>query len=450
MNDRITMPIWAGGNFLVVMNTTMFNVSLPTVIDQLHITAGLGSWIVSGYSIMFALATIIFSRLSDFIPIRKLISIGLLLLGISSVLGYAADSFGVVLLARLLQASGAGAMPGLGMVLASRYVPYERRGRAISMIASGSALAFGLGPVIGGAITQYLGWHELFLVTCLVIGLIPVLWRLLPKEAQKPVGFDFVGAGLTVIASAALLLAITQLSLLYLLVGAAALFALIRQLRKAERPFIHPALFGNAGYRKLVMIAFLVFILNMSMLFLMPLILATVFAKGAATIGMVIFPGAIFSAVLMKWVGRWIDRYGNFRFLLGGQLVLGAAMLLLATMLHASMYIVLAAYVLFAPSLSAVTSALSNEISRILPKELIGSGMGLSQLSQYLGGSFAVAVCGLLMVWQKEMPPANAFQHIYLLLIAVLAIALGLLYQYRKSQYPLKRTPQQDLQQVSN
>ncbi|WNC17444.1 MFS transporter [Brevibacillus brevis] len=149
MNDRVTIPIWAVCSFLVLMNTTMFNVSLPSVIASLHIDASLGSWIVSGYSIVFALSTIIFSRLSDSLPIRRLLTIGLCILGVSSVIGYMADSFLLVLVARLLQACGAGAVPALGMVLASRFVPTERRGRAISIIASGSILAFGLGPVIG-------------------------------------------------------------------------------------------------------------------------------------------------------------------------------------------------------------------------------------------------------------------------------------------------------------
>lgn len=432
MNDKITIPVWAIGTFLVVMNTTMFNVALPDVIEQLHITAGQGSWIVSGYSIVFALSTIIFSRLSDFIPIRKLWLIGVTLLMLASVVGFFSDSFGLVLFARLFQASGAGATPGLGMVLASRYVPYERRGRAITMIASGSALAFGLGPVIGGAITQYLGWHELFLVTCLVVVLVPFLLRLIPKESLPKVPFDYFGAACIVVTSSAFLLAVTQLSFVVLIVSLVCLFITIRHLRRAEKPFIPPVLLQNPGYRKLVLLAFMAFVLNLSMLFLMPLIYAKVFQLGAATIGLMIFPGAFLSACLMKLVGRWIDRYGNFRFLVLGHSLLAVSMLIVFLWLDVSPYVTLFAYLLFSPSLSAVTSSLSNEVSRILPKHLIGSGMGLTQLSQYLGGSFAVAVCGILLVWQQQLSPTLAFKNIYLLLFVIMIGSLGMLALYRK------------------
>ncbi|WP_036747093.1 MFS transporter [Paenibacillus sp. UNC451MF] len=439
MNDKITIPVWALGNFIVVMNTTMFNVSLPDIIEQLHITAGQGSWIVSGYSIVFALSTIIFSRLSDFIPIRKLWSIGISLLVIGSIIGLFADNFGLVLFARLFQASGAGATPGLGMVLASRYVPYERRGRAISMIASGSALAFGLGPVIGGAITQYFGWHELFAVTCLVVLLVPILWRLIPKETLERVRFDYAGAALIVITSSAFLIAVTQMSAIVLLISIAALCITAWHLRRAEKPFIPPVLFQNPAYRKLLLIAFSVFVLNLSMLFLMPLIYSKVFAMGAASIGMMIFPGAFLSACLLKLVGRWIDRYGNYRFMVAGHLLLGISVLMISLWVHASAYVTLAAYLIFSPALSSVTSALSNEVSRILPKHLIGSGMGLTQLSQYLGGSFAVAACGLFLVWQKNSAPAIAYQHLYFILLIILLISLSVLALYKKSSTAAKQ-----------
>lgn len=439
MNDKVTIPVWALGNFLVVMNTTMFNVSLPDIIEQLHISAGQASWIVSGYSIVFALSTIIFSRLSDFIPIRKLWSVGIALLVIGSIIGFFSNSFGLVLFARLFQASGAGATPGLGMVLASRYVPYERRGRAISMIASGSALAFGLGPVIGGAITQYLGWHELFAVTCLVVLLVPILWRLIPKETLDPVRFDYIGATLIVITSSAFLLAVTQLSLVILLIFIVALGVTAWHLRRVERPFIPPVLFQNAAYRKLLFIAFSVFVLNLSMLFLMPLIYSKVFSMGAASIGLMIFPGAFLSACLLKLVGRWIDRYGNYRFMIAGHILLGISIVLISLWVHASAFVTLAAYLIFSPSLSSVTSALSNEVSRILPKHLIGSGMGLTQLSQYLGGSFAVAACGLFLVWQKDAAPAQAYQHLYFILLIVLLISLATLVLYKKSSSAAKQ-----------
>ena len=120
MNDKVVMPLWTCCLFIVVMNTTMFNVSLPTIIQDLSISADLGSWIISSYSIGYALSTVIYSRLSDLVPIRRLLTVGLITLGLSSVFGLFAHSFQALLITRIMQSAGAGAMAGLGLVLASR------------------------------------------------------------------------------------------------------------------------------------------------------------------------------------------------------------------------------------------------------------------------------------------------------------------------------------------
>lgn len=439
LNDRIIIPLWAIGSFLVLMNTTMFNVALPTILHDLNISAGEGSWIVSGYSIIFALSTITFSRLSDYVSTRKLLSIGLILFGISSIIGFFTHSFGILLVARLIQASGAGAVPGLGIVLASRYVPFERRGRAITIIASGSSLAFALGPVIGGVITQFMGWNGLFLITCLVIPLVPVLWKLLPQESPSEFSFDIPGAFLTGIAVVSLLICVMQLSLWFLLLSFGALAVNIWHLRRAKNPFILPVLFHNHGYRKLLIINFCAFILNMSMLFLMPLLLSNWFHMPAGTVGLMICPGSLLSALLIRVVGRWIDRYGNYRFLLIGHFFLAASLIMMATMVNVSSYFVMIGYIIFAPALSTILSALSNEVSRTLTKEQIGSGMGLSQLCQFFGGSFAVAVCGILISWQTNIPFIAAFQRIYLLLILVVLCSFMILIWYSRANVSYRK-----------
>ncbi|MGM0836742.1 MAG: MFS transporter [Bacillota bacterium] len=157
MNYKLVIPVWAIGSFLIVLNTTMFNVSVPSIIHDLNITSEKASWIVSSYSIGFAASSIIFSRLSDFIPIRKLMLYGIIILGISSIVGFIVNGFNLLLIARVFQSIGAGSIPGLGMVLSARYVPVKKRGQAISILASASALAFGLGPLFGGSITEFFG-----------------------------------------------------------------------------------------------------------------------------------------------------------------------------------------------------------------------------------------------------------------------------------------------------
>jgi len=431
MKDKIVMPLWTCCLFIVVMNTTMFNVSLPVIIQDLHITSDLGSWVISSYSIGYALSTVIFSRLSDHVPVRKLVTVGLIILGCSSVLGLFAHNFTLLLITRILQSAGAGVMAGLGLVIASRYVPVERRGAAIAMISSGSAMAFGLGPIVGGLVSEYWGWNGLFAITVLVLVALPFLLRFLPREtirAEK--SFDITGAALTVVNATTVLVAVTQQSLIWLLIGLISLAVHIAYIRKANGSFINREVFATKGYSRLLIIGFCVLIVNLGNLFLMPLVLADLFGRSSLAIGLLIAPGAIVATFLARFVGRWIDRFGNMRFLIIGHLLLASVLLLYVFGLKYSALIITVGYLFFSPALSASIASMNNEASRVLPKARIGAGMGLLQLIQFFGGSLSVAVCGLLLHSFPGVPVKEAYPYVYgcLLLVCLISLTLVLLY----------------------
>ncbi|MFE6076882.1 MFS transporter [Paenibacillus sp. NPDC057886] len=434
MKDKIVMPLWTCCLFIVVMNTTMFNVSLPVIIHDLQITSDLGSWVISSYSIGYALSTVIYSRLSDRIPVRKLLTVGLLILGLSSLLGLFAHSFAILLLTRILQSAGAGVMAGLGLVIASRYIPLERRGAAIALISSGSAMAFGLGPIVGGLISEYWGWNGLFAITVLVLLALPVLLYFLPRETAKPENpFDMIGAALTVINATTLLVAITQQSWLWLAIGVITLVVHIVYIRKASLPFVNPHVFRTTGFTRLMIIGFCVLVVNLGNLFLMPLVLADLFGRSSLAIGLLIAPGAIVSAFCTRFVGRWIDRYGNMRFLMIGHILLAAVLALFMLGLNQSALIITGGYLFFSPALSASIASLNNEASRVLPKAQIGSGMGLLQLIQFFGGSVSVAVCGLLLHGIPGVRVEEAYHYVYGCLLLVCLASLVIVVWHNKT-----------------
>ncbi|MFP3422687.1 MFS transporter, partial [Bacillus sp. SIMBA_161] len=85
-----------------------FNLALPDVAAAYHLSPSSTSWIVTGYSIVFAISSITYSRLSDFVPIRRLYLIGILSLSLASIAGLFTNSFIMLLIVRIIQASGAG------------------------------------------------------------------------------------------------------------------------------------------------------------------------------------------------------------------------------------------------------------------------------------------------------------------------------------------------------
>ena len=332
-----------------------------------------------------------------------------------------------LLLTRILQSAGAGVMAGLGLVIASRYIPVERRGAAIALISSGSAMAFGLGPIVGGLISEYWGWNGLFAITVLVLLALPVLLYFLPRESVKTdQPFNVIGAILTVI-NATTLRRDHQQSWFWFAIGVISLVAHLLYIRgKASLPFVNPPVFRTPGYTRLILIGFCVLVVNLGNLFLMPLVLADLYGRSSLAIGLLIAPGAIVAAFCTRFVGRWIDRYGNMRFMIIGHTLLAAVLALFMLGLDQSALIITSGYLFFSPALSASMASLNNEASRVLPKAQIGSGMGMLQLIQFFGGSVSVAVCGLLLHSIPGVSVEEAYHVVYACLLFVCVVSLGL------------------------
>ncbi|MDQ6419113.1 MFS transporter [Paenibacillus sp. LHD-117] len=415
---------------LVIMNTMMFNLALPDVAEAYRLSASSTSWIVTGYSIVFAISSITFSRLADFVPVRRLFVIAILSLSVAAIAGLFSNSFIMLIAVRILQASGAGAIPSLSLVFISRYIPIERRGKAMAFIMSSVSLGLGLGPVVGGAIVEYMGWHLLFTLTAVTMLLIPMFVAYLPKETMKKGSFDALGALLIGIGTTGLLLFLTNQSWIALGAGLLSLVLFTARIRTAKQPFVLPSLFRNRPYLILGAVGIAGYLCSFSTLFLMPQILVNQYGLSAIEAGLVIFPGSILAMFVSRRVGQYIDTKGNGSIIRYVPLFLLASVVLFALFEGISYWAILVIYMLLSTSFTILTSSVSNELSRILDASQIGSGLGLFQLLQFFSGAFGVALSATALSWQQELSLAHAYGNIYwgLSLIVILAILCSVAY----------------------
>ena len=119
-------------------------------------------------------------------------------------------------------------------------------------------------------------------------------------------------------------------------------------------------------------------------------------------------------------------------------MLLGAV--LFAFLSHMSPYVILCIYMPLSIGVTMLTTSVSNEMSRILPKEQIGAGMGLAQLIQFVGGAFGVAMSGKSIAWQKSLPLADVYAHIFWGISVLLLLAVISYFLYRKRQTSVVQT----------
>ncbi|HTG72085.1 MAG TPA: MFS transporter [Candidatus Udaeobacter sp.] len=443
--DGLVIPLLGLTIIIVIMNTMMFNLALPQVTAEFMLSSSAASWIITGYSIVFAISSITYSRLSDFVPIRRLLTIGLLAMGGASVLGFFSHHYVLLLVARLIQASGAGSVLSLTIVLSTRFIPLSRRGKSMALITSAASLGLGLGPVIGGAITQYLGWNDLFIVTGISLLLIPLFHRLLPDEAVSKGSFDIMGAAFIGIGSTGVLLFITNHFWIALIGGITALILFWIRINRASNPFVQPSLFLNKRYIRLITLGIISYINNFSTLFLLPQVLIHLFKLTPGQAGLIIFPGALVVMLASKRIGKIIDRYGNSILLRLTPWLLLTAAISFALFADRSIYVVMVINMLMSVAFSALNSSVSNELSRILPGEHVGAGMGLFQLLQFISGAFSVAISGIVLSAQSTLPLDRSFSIIFwgMGIIAALAIIVSWLHYASSRPQQLGENQQQ-------
>ncbi|RJE87720.1 MFS transporter [Paenibacillus sp. 1011MAR3C5] len=424
---------------VVIMNTMMFNLALPDVAEAFQLSASTTSWIVTGYSIVFAISSITYSRLADFVPIRRLFIIGILSLSLAAIAGLFSNSFLMLIGARIVQASGAGSIPALSLVLISRYVPLERRGKAMALIMSSVSLGLGLGPVVGGVVVEYMGWHILFVLTAVTIVLVPLFAAYIPKEEMRKGSFDALGAIFIGIGTTGLLLFLTNQSFIALALGLVSIILFIVRIRTAANPFVLPSLFRNRSYLILGGVGIAAYLCSFATLFLMPQILVKQYGLSAIEAGLIIFPGSMLAMFVSRRVGQYIDTNGNGSIIRYIPLFLLAAVVLFALFEGLSYWAILFIYMLLSTSFTILSSSVSNEMSRILEPSQIGSGLGLFQLLQFFSGAFGVAISASALVWQKNLSLSHAYSNIYwgLAVVVLAAIACSMLYfrsTFRKAQ----------------
>ena len=415
--------------FFSVLNGTMFNVAVPDISRDYNLTAADVSWVVTGYIVVFALAAVTYGKLADIYPIRRLLTIGLLLFNLGSLLGYFTDNYAQLLIGRLVQASGGGAIPAMSMLVATRYFPAARRGRVLGAVASTVAFAAGVGPVVGGYIAGQWHWRYLFLISLATLFALYAARKLLPQETTRDERFDYSGGLLLGGGVTSLLLFVTKGVWFALPLSLLLFFLFNRHIRRINNPFISPELLRNRKFRQGLISTFLGVSTVFGFFFSIPLLLREVHAVSTAHIGLVIFPGAITAALLGVVGGRLADRWGSVPIVHAGFGLLLFGYLLLAGLLSYGALPIMLLLIICYSGFAFVQSALAKTVSMTLPHRQAGVGMGLYNLVFFTSGAFGTSFVGTLLdrmdrsTFFSEYGPAVSYSGLFLAAAAAVLLA---------------------------
>ncbi len=395
------------GVFLSTIDSSIVNISLPTLTEALHTNFATIQWVVLSYVLTITCLILGVGRWADMIGRKALYLSGVVIFTIGSGLSGASPNVGWLIAFRAMQGVGAATMTALGAAIITAAFPARERGQALGMIGSVVSVGIALGPTIGGVLIGTVGWRSIFLVN-LPVGVITAFMVIREVPRDRPSGnqhFDYAGAATLLISLFSFSLATTfgrpwgwtsplTLGLLATSAIFAGAFAIIEW--RAKQPMVDLSLFRSVLLSINLITGFLMFVL-LAGLFIMPFYLQLVKGYSTPQIGLMMAAVPVAMGIISPLSGSLSDRFGTRPMTVLGLAFVAGAALLISTLNEETTVM---GYVLrllpLGLGVGFFQSPNNSAIMGSAPKEQLGVVSGMLALSRTLGGTTGLPIMGAI------------------------------------------------------
>ncbi len=447
------------GIFMVILDGTAVNVALEKLMVEFKLTDySVVQWTVIGYALAQAAVIPLAGWLSDRFGAKRifLISIGMFTIG--SLLCALASNVEMLITFRIVQGLGGGVVIPIAMAFIYRLAPPSKVGIVMGMMGIPILLAPALGPVIAGAFVEHASWQWIFLVN-LPIGVIGIFLgiRTLPNiQRQTVAALDSLGMILGPLAFAALVFGVSKGgidevtgeskwgntdTLVGIGIGLIALILFIIVELRRKNPLLELRVFGSGNFSKGIVVQWVSQIAMFGTMFLVPLYLQRALGHSPLETGLIMLPQALASGLFMPIGGKLSDKIGARPLVIAGMiLTTGSAFLLSNLSAGDSLIMVMIPLAMLGAGMGLFMMPLNNHLIQSAPANLVGRVTSLTNATQQVMMSFAVAVLTTIYATklnnimtdkgQGARPEltdyTDAFGHTFFILIFV-AVAGGIL-----------------------
>lgn len=410
----------AAGNFMEVLDTTIANVSVPAIAGDLGVSPNQGTWVITSYAVANAISVLLAGFLARRYGQVRVFSAAVAAFTGASLLCGLATSFPMLIGARVAQGAVSGLMIPLTQVLITSVWPPERRAVGLAIWAMTVTVAPILGPILGGWITDNIGWSWIFFINVPIGAATALLaWSLLSRResTRAMVPVDWIGLALIVVWVGALQIMLDKGNELdwfgsyeiRLLAAVAAIgFAVfvIWELT-AEHPIVELRLFANRTFTGATVALCLGYAVFFASIVLLPLWLQTRMGYTATWAGLVLAPSGVLAVLCSPLVGRSMHRidpriYATLSFVVfalvswwraGFSTDTDVVSLALPQLVQG-----VAVALFFPPLVTLVVGC--------LPRESMAQGSGLTNFLRMTAGAFATSM--VITLWDHRQAEHRA------------------------------------------
>ena len=402
----LTLVVACVGLVVTVLDSTAVTVALPTIGDQLGGAVSGLQWVVDAYALMFAGLMLSAGSISDRAGASRAFGVGVGLFTLASALCALAPSLALLIAARAVQGGAAAVMLPASLALVRQaYADPRARVRSIAYWTASGGVAIAAGPVVGGVLTDALGWQAIFLIN-VPIGLLGLLGLVhAPRSTPRRARLDLIGQVAAMLAVSGATFAAIEGgagSVPAGLVGAAVCVVSAIMFVRAERRSPHPAvplhLFRSVPVTVYVATGFALNFAFYGIVFVLTLFFQDQRGVPPMTAGLMFVPMTGFVMAANLLAGKLTTRFGPRPPMIVGQLVQAAGLLGLVSVSRATpTAVILVLLVPLGIGAGLAVPPLTTALLDTVDAERAGLASGLLNAARQLGGAVGVALSGALV-----------------------------------------------------
>jgi EmrB/QacA subfamily drug resistance transporter len=393
--------------FTINVATTIVNIALPTLVEELDASTRDLLWVVDGFNLAFAALVLAAGSLSDRFGRREALVLGLVVYIAANLAGAWAGSPGELIAWRVLAGVGAAIIfPTTLSIISNVFADRRERAQAIGLWGAATGIAIAAGPIIGGALLEAFWWGSALVLCAGFAGLTLVLTVLVVPTSRDPETppLDVRGLLLSVVGLGALVHAIIEApergwtsgaTLAGFAVAAVVLVVFVLWERRVRVPMLDVSLFRNMRFTAASGAVTFAFFALFGFIFLVTQYFQTVQGYGVLEAGLRQIPVALSVAVGSLLGTKLAVALGTKQVVTAGLLLLGTGFLWASTAGADTAYPVIAGQMVFLGLGMGFTSAPATEaIMGVVPAAKAGIGSAVNDATRELGGTLGVAVVG--------------------------------------------------------
>lgn len=396
------------GMFLWSFSAGVVVISLPTIAQYLDINTTLTSWVIIGHMLILVSTLLFFARLADYVGHKKLYFYGLLIFIISSYLCGLTQDIYTLIFYRLIMGLGSAMMLAVSPAIITKTSLPKIRGRTFGYISLATTLGLSVGYLVGGIVTENIGWNYIFFLNIplgiLVLFMARKHLKNLPFTKDEKQDFDMIGSLLSFFFFLSLILTLETLddvSIYFIYIGiivsaVTGLIFIFWELRHPH-PLMNIRLFLNPYLSRAVIAAFLTSLILTGTIFLVPFYLELVKSYSTQFSGFIVFASSLLVVIVGPLSGWLSDKFGAKKINVIGAIFLLIALGLLTFMDSTAGVL----FIFIALAIRALSDGISNPAnSKIVishsPQGMLNTVSGLLNTARYFGLIMGVVVFQLI------------------------------------------------------